>query len=90
MAQQNAMAVQEVIEMGGKAAANLKTVLEDAGYNDKLKAEGRVEGRVEGETRKAIEVARNCIEQGLPLKTVASVTKLSPKKVRELAAGIYH
>ena len=88
MAQQNALAVQEVIEMGGKAAANLKTVLEDAGYNDKLRAEGRVEGRAEGKVEGMIEVARNCIEQGLPLKTVASVTKLSPKKVRELADGI--
>ena len=96
MAQQNALAVQEVIEMGGKAAASLKTALENAGYNDRLRAEGRAEGRVkgraegriEGETIKAIEVARNCIEQGLPLKTVASVTKLSPKKVRELAGGM--
>ena len=78
MARQNALAVQEVYKMGGRKAMTLKTAMEEVGYNDELRAEGMAE--------EAVKIARNCIEQGIPLKTVATVTKLSPRKVRELAA----
>jgi len=68
--------------MGGRKAMTLRTAMEEVGYNDELRAEGMAKGMAE----EAVKIARSCIEQGIPIKTVATVTKLSPRKVRELAA----
>ncbi|MCL2193956.1 MAG: hypothetical protein FWB78_11260, partial [Treponema sp.] len=81
----NALAVQEVIDMGGTAAVDLETVLENAGLIAKWEAQGEARGKAE----QTIEIARNCIEHGFPIDAVVSVTGLDPEQVRELAGGIY-
>jgi len=85
IARHNALAVQEVIDMGGTAAVDLETVLENAGLIAKWEAQGEVKGKAE----QTIEIARKCIEHGFPIDAVVSVTGLDPERVRELAGGIY-
>jgi predicted transposase/invertase (TIGR01784 family) len=46
--------------------------------------EGKVEGRVEGETHKALAIAQNMIDLGLPFETIISATQLDPEKVKAL------
>jgi len=48
------------------------------------RAEGRAEGRVEGETQKAIEIARNMIEDGCDSSIITKYTGLSPEEIKRL------
>jgi len=88
IARHNALAVQEVIDMGGTAAVDLETVLRNTGLIAKWKAEARIETQAEWEA-KTLNMARFFIEQGIPIDTVASGTGLDPELVRELADEIY-
>ncbi|MCL2190499.1 MAG: hypothetical protein FWB79_00735 [Treponema sp.] len=89
IARHNALAVQEVIDMGGTAAVDLETVLENAGLIAKWEAQGEARGEAKGKAEQTIEIARKCIEHGFPIDAVVSVTGLDPERVRELAGGIY-
>jgi len=92
IARHNALAVQEVIDMGGTAAVDLETVLRNTGLIAKWKAEARIETRIETQAEweaKTLNMARFFIEQGIPIDTVASGTGLDPELVRELADEIY-
>jgi len=84
LAVHNALAVQEVIDMGGTAAVDLETVLENTGLIAKWKAQAEAEWEA-----KTLNMARFFVEQGIPIDTVASGTGLDPERVRELAGGIY-
>jgi predicted transposase/invertase (TIGR01784 family) len=48
------------------------------------KAEGRAEGKAEGETQKAIEIARNLKQEGLPPALIAKTTGLPETEITEL------
>ena len=43
---------------------------------------GRAEAR--GEERKALDIAENMVNLGIPLETVVAATKLDPEKVKAL------
>jgi len=81
MVKNNALAVQEVFKMGRKKEPTLESVLEEAGYIPKWKAKVEAEAQFEAH---ALEMARFFIEQGIPIETVVSGTKLAPEKVLEL------
>ncbi|MDO4546416.1 MAG: hypothetical protein Q4C25_09680, partial [Bacillota bacterium] len=46
--------------------------------------EGLAEGLVKGEQRNARKIARNLLQMGMDVKTIAEITGLSEKEVREL------
>ena len=48
------------------------------------RAEGEAQGRAEGEEHKALAIAQNLVNLGLPLETVISATGLDPEKVKVL------
>jgi predicted transposase YdaD len=61
---------------------------EDVGWTAKWEARGRAEGeakgRAEGEIHKALDIAQNMVNLGLPLETVVSATQLDIEEVRPL------
>ena len=61
-------------------AKSLDEVLIRTGFA--ARAEAR--GRTEGEERKALDIAQNMINLGLPMETVISATRLDPEKLKEL------
>ena len=75
----NYLAVEEAMKMSS-AAKSLDEVFERTG----LAAKWEARGMAKGEERRAIDVAQNLINLGLPLDTVASATKLDPEKVKTL------
>ena len=62
----------------------MEEILEEVGLTAKWEARGEAKGIVKGEERKAIDVAQNMINLGLPLETVVSATRLDPEKVEAL------
>lgn len=50
----------------------------------KGRAEGRAEGIIEGEHKKAIEMARNALAEGLPPSIIAKLTGLSEEEITAL------
>ena len=48
------------------------------------RAEGEAKGQAEGAERKALDIAENMVNLGLPLETVVAATKLDPEKVKAL------
>jgi predicted transposase/invertase (TIGR01784 family) len=48
------------------------------------RAEGRAEGIIEGEHKKAIEMARNALTEGLPPSVIAKLTGLSEEEIAAL------
>jgi len=46
--------------------------------------EGREEGRKEGLNRKSIEIARNCLKEGLSIEFIAKITGLSSEQIKAL------
>ena len=71
----NKDSLQEVIKMSN-TALTLDEIFEEAGLVARWEARG--------EERKALDIAQNMINFGLPMETVISVTKLDPEKVKEL------
>ena len=46
--------------------------------------EGKIEGKIEGAKTKAIDIARELLQMGMPPEQVATATKLAIKEVRKL------
>ena len=61
-----------------KAFRDLRNTLDNA------KQEGRAEGRAEGEKDKAIEIAKNLLEMGMPIDAIMKATGLSSEEVRNI------
>ena len=83
IAKANYRAIKEAINMG-KPSLELEKVFEEVGWISKWEARGMTIG----EERKALDIAQNMIDDGLPLETVVSYTKLDPEKVRKLYRGV--
>ena len=87
IARANYLAVEEAMKMSN-AAKSLDEVFERTGLAAKWEARGKAQGitigEAKGEERKAIDVAKNLINLGLPPETVASATELDPEKVKAL------
>ena len=72
--------------------SSLKKTLTEVGIAAEFEANGEARGEVKGEARgvsigeerKAIDVAQNMINLGLPLETVVSATRLDLEKVKAL------
>ena len=47
-------------------------------------AKGQAEGEAIGAERKALDIAENLVNLGIPLETVISATKLDPEKVKAM------
>ena len=77
--QGNAGVLEEARSMS-EAAVTLDDVIERIGLGAKWEAMGEARG----EERKALDIAQNMINLGLPLETVISATKLDPEKVKAL------
>jgi predicted transposase YdaD len=58
----------------------IEQVFEDVGWTAKWEARGRAEG----EQNKALDIAQNMINLGLPLETIVSTTLLEPEKIKAL------
>jgi len=71
----NAKALKEVIKMSD-STVTLEQVFEEVGYVARWEARG--------EEIRALKIAKNMIEQGLPFETIVSATQLDPEKVKEL------
>jgi len=73
--------------LSGVSAKSLDEVFERTGLAAKWEAKGKALGLAIGEAKgdeRAIKVAKNLINLGLPLETVASATELDPEKVKAL------
>jgi len=83
----NAGTLKEVIKMSD-AAITLEQVFEEAGWIAKWEARGEARGEAKGEAKgeelRAIKIAKNMINQGLPFETIVSSTQLEPEKVKAL------
>ena len=71
--------ITEALNMSN-AQLSFEEILEVTGWTAKLEARGKARG----EEHKAIDVAKNMINLGLPLETIISATMLDPEKVKEL------
>jgi len=82
----NYKTVQEAMKMGD--AQTFEVLFEKAGWTDKWRAEGeaigKAEGKAEGEEQKALAIAQNLIDLGLPIETVITATGLDPEKVKTM------
>ena len=75
IAQANAKTIKEAIKMSN-SRLTIEQVFEDVGWITKWEARG--------EERKAIGIAKNMINSGFPVETIAAITELDPVKVKEL------
>ena len=78
IARANINTMEEMIKMKNKKT--LEQVFEDAGWIAKWEARGETKG----EERKALDIARNMVNLGLPFDTVISATMLEPEKVKAM------
>ncbi|NLD46066.1 MAG: hypothetical protein GX660_02545 [Clostridiaceae bacterium] len=53
-------------------------------YNRIIKEEGILEGRMEGEKRKAAEVAKNMLREGLDTRVIVRVTGICRKEIEHI------
>lgn len=53
-------------------------------YNRIIKEEGILEGRIEGEKKKAAEVAKNMLREGLDTRVIVRVTGICRKEIENL------
>ncbi|MCL2832672.1 MAG: hypothetical protein FWD78_05845 [Treponema sp.] len=83
----NYPAIEEAVKMSS-TPKSFDEVLERAGlvakWEARGEAKGEARGEAKGEERKAIKVAKNLINLGIPLETVASATELDLEKVKTL------
>ena len=61
----------------------IEQVFEEVGWIAKWEARGEVKG----EERKALGIAKNMVNLGLPLETIVSATELDPEKIKALYPG---
>jgi predicted transposase YdaD len=78
IARANSAILQEAIRMGD--ALTIEKVFEEVGWIAKWEAKGKAEG----EEQRALAIARNMVNLGLPFETVISATGLDPEKVKAL------
>jgi hypothetical protein len=79
----NSGAIREAMSMS-EAAVTLEKVFEEAGLISKWETRGEARGEARGITQTKIEVAKNLIMMGLPLKQVAKATGLDIKTLKSL------
>ncbi|MCL2832675.1 MAG: hypothetical protein FWD78_05860 [Treponema sp.] len=83
----NYPAIEEAVKMSN-TPKSFDEVLERAGLTAKWEARGEAKGEARGEARgeerNAIKVAKNMINLGLPLETVATATELDMERVKAL------
>jgi predicted transposase YdaD len=72
--------MEEVSRMSDTTMVFGKT-LENAGYVTRK----MILAKMEGEEKKALEIARNALTQGIPLETIAAITGLDIEKVRGIS-----
>jgi len=72
----NPKKVKEAIRMS-KSTLTLEQVFIDVGWTAKWEAKGKVDGK--------LEVAKKALAEGLSKKTIAAITGLKPKAIKELA-----
>jgi hypothetical protein len=75
----NFRSVEEVMNMSS-AARSLDEVLERTGFNARAEARGEARGK----EHKALDIAREMVNSGFPLETIASITKLDPEKIKAM------
>ena len=51
---------------------------------DAAHLEGKIEGKIEGEQAKAIAVARNALQMGMPVADISKLTGLAESEIRKL------
>jgi hypothetical protein len=78
IAQANSETIQEAIEMA--RTLTIEQVFENVGWTAKWEARGKAEG----EEHKALAIAQNLVNLGIPFETVVSATQLDPEKVKTL------
>ena len=78
----NIASLQEALKMS-KTTLTLEEVLEEAGLISKWEARGEAKG----EEHKAVTVAKNLINFGVPMEVIAQATELEIEKVKALAQG---
>jgi hypothetical protein len=78
IAKANLRTIQEAIEMDN--TLTIEKVFENVGWTAKWEARGVALG----EERKALTIAQNMVNLGIPLETIVSATQLDPEKVKSL------
>ena len=71
--------IEEVVNMN-KADKSLEEVLVRTGIAAKVEARGVARGGAE----KALDIAQNLVNLGVPFETVVSATKLDPEKIKTM------
>ena len=79
----NARAIREAIKMS-KTEMTLDEIFEEAGFAAKWEARGKARGKVLGKEMEALAIAKNMVQAGYTPEAVASMTKLSARKVMKL------
>ena len=81
----NIRAIEEAIKMSDNVVSFDKIIefgrkIEETG----LRARWEAKGRAEGEEHKALTIAQQMVNLGLPFETVVSATQLDPEKIKTL------
>ena len=63
-----------------KTAVTFDEVMENVGWAAKWEARGETRG----EKRKALAIAKNLVNMGMPIETVVSATQIDPEKIKGL------
>ena len=61
-------------------------IAENKGYEEGIE-EGRIEGIEEGSKQKAYEIAKNMLEENIPIEAIAKFTKLNIEEIEQLKEG---
>lgn len=67
----------------GEKAMSIAEILKHEGRQLGLQ-EGLEKGKLEGKLEKALDIARNMLNKGMPVATIAEVTQLQPRDIRKL------
>lgn len=65
-----------------KAYRDIKNSLDTA--REEGREEGRIEGREEGEKKKALQIAKEMLDRGMPVEVITDITGLTVKQIEEL------
>lgn len=65
-----------------KAYRDIKNSLDTA--REEGREEGRIEGREEGEKKKALQIAKEMLDRGMPVDVITDITGLTVKQIEEL------
>ena len=68
----------------GKRTSTLEDVFINSGLAAEAEARGEIIGEARGEAKKALDVAREMVNYGLPLEAIITITKLEPETIRKM------